>query len=133
METVEMVFWQLFPVLLSLAIPTFLVIMGWLSKKVGERIDAEHRTILNDFVNSLVVQGVGFAEQVAEQKRKENEEIHGEEKLYLAIDYVLEELEKYDIVDIAGEEIARKVEAVLGQETMLRKNLGGQVDENYDE
>ena len=127
MENLENVFWQILPVLISLAVPTAMVLATWLAKKLSSKLDVEFQSAMNDFIMGLVTQGVAHAEQLAKQKEKENEEVHGEDKLYLAINYVLQEMEKYNLVSVTAEEIAAKVESVLGQsllnEPAFLKNL----------
>lgn len=116
MEEVVSVFYQIvLPLLITLLIPTIVLLAKYLCDKVSEHLNLKSKQTLDNFVMSLVGQGVSYAEQIA-KKLADQKRLSGNEKLQLAIDYVRNELEKSKIVDVASVDIANKIEAMLGME-----------------
>jgi hypothetical protein len=119
METTQSIFWQILPLILEIAIPILLVLIGIAVRKLTKNLDAGYREKIEGLINDAVAQGVGYAEQIAAQKAKENEEIHGEEKQYIAIEYIINELRKRGITDAVTEDLRNRIEAYLGSVKVL--------------
>lgn len=133
METVETLFWQIFPVLLTIAVPTVIVLFTWLARKVSIWLSLGNQLNVEALIMGLVEQGVCYAEQLAANKKKENDEIHGEEKLHLAVEFIISELNKYGIFTITAQEIANKVEAYLGQMALATSSLPDALGDDSEE
>jgi len=123
METLTTFFWQVLPLLLTVAIPTLLVLVTVLCKKFGLALDAEQKAKLNTFMISIVSQGITYAEQMAKKSLAENQTaVNGSQKMYMATQYVIDELKKNNITNIASTEIAKKVESLLGVDTIAKQD-----------
>jgi hypothetical protein len=115
MDVVAGIFSQLLPILVSLCIPVVLVLARYISKKLADSLGIKDTKILDELILSLVTQGIAYAEQMA-HKISEEKQLEGHEKLQLAISFVKKELDRLGIVGITAQEIADKIEAMLGMD-----------------
>ena len=131
MESSVMYWNMIWPLLLAICVPSILVVAIRISTKLGKRLDLQNRNILNDFIMSVVAQGVSFAEQLSIKRAKDNIGVTSDDKLTLAMRYITEELVRNNVLNVTGEEISKKIEAYLGYSNM---NDGGVVisDESED-
>lgn len=130
------------PIVLSLVSIAVLVFIKGMSKKYGNKIDVEIRDLLDKLFTQITQQGIAYAEQWAKNYAKNHgQSPSGSEKFDAAFKYITEELRRNGVVDLAESEIRRKIEAMLGIETMAElsfpKDLlppldGGFDDENFD-
>ncbi len=118
MQEIATVFWQILPILIAIAVPSLLVLTKWLSSKIGKKLDTEQQAKIQELLTGVVLQGVAYAEQMAKQKQKENQQLTGESKLYIATQYVVEELRKNNFADLTAVEIQKRIEAILGMEAL---------------
>jgi hypothetical protein len=114
MESVQSVFYQILPALLSIAIPTILLLAGWVAKKFTEKLNIQNKKSIEDFIVGLVASGVSYAEQYAHKLAKENETIHSKDKLYIAVEYVLDAARRHGLFYITQEEVEGRIESFLG-------------------
>lgn len=122
MSGAESVLWQLFQyVILPVGSVVLTTLAVFIVRRLGAKLDTEQKAALHAFLTELAAQGVAYAEQLSQRKAKENEKLNGDQKRYLAIEYILKELEKYGMIDIARDEVVDLIESVLGFET-LRDN-----------
>lgn len=122
MSGAESVLWQLFQyVILPVGSVVLTTLAVFIVRRLGAKLDTEQKAALHAFLTELAAQGVAYAEQLSQRKAKENEKLNGDQKRYLAIEYILKELEKYGMIDIARDEVENLIESVLGVET-LRDN-----------
>ncbi len=118
MQTLVALLWQLVPILIIIAIPSLGVLVHWIVKKFGAKLDNDTKAKFQEILYNIVMQGVGYAEQIAKQKEKENQKLTSETKLNIATQYVIDELQKNKIFDVTADQIAKKIEAALGLDTL---------------
>jgi len=118
MEQVATIFWQILPILISIAIPSVLVLAKWLASKLASKLDAEGKVKVQELLNGIIMGGVAYAEQIAKQKAQNNQAVNGGTKLYIATQWIIDELNKQKIVELTAEEIQKRIESVLGMDTL---------------
>lgn len=77
---------------------------------------AAEKLATEQLIETIVTQGINYAEKIAEQRRKANSEIGSQEKLYMAIDYIEELLESSGLAEIGKKQLEARIEAALNKE-----------------
>jgi hypothetical protein len=107
------------PSLIAIVAFAILALARSFLKKYGARLDVETKLASQDFINNIVVQGVALAEQWAKNMETEyKEKPVSNDKLLKAAQYIIEELRKKGITDIAEQEIKNRIESYLGLVTL---------------
>lgn len=106
---------NLIPILFAVATPIILVLaralVRWLEKKLDYDISVDTEMKLYE----LIEEGIAFAEEQARKSIKEEKKLPPGDKLRLAIEYVRARLEDMKLPDMAGDKLAKLIEAKLGQ------------------
>lgn len=115
MDILNQIVSSLLPTLIVILIPTVGVLATWLALKLGKNMDSKNKIILNSLIMDISSQAIMYAEQLANNYEKENKEkVPGSDKLQIALDYAIRELEEHKITTVTAETLARKIESILG-------------------
>jgi len=124
LDSVSAIFWNLVPIIATIATPIILLLARHYVAKVTSKLDVENQHIYLDTVTEIVQQGITFAEQVSKKKQKELEYVDGNDKLFTATKYVIDEIRQRGLAEASAEEIQSKIESYLGRFT-FEENIGG--------
>jgi len=113
----EDLLWQFGPFALTVLVPVVYVAVAIIAKRAATKVglSIEQADILEGLLDAVVAKGVIYAEQIDSQKAAEGREIHGSEKLFVAIDFIVTALSTLGVGAIAREALIARVEAALGQ------------------
>lgn len=114
METISNIFYQILPILIAIIVPTLSVLVAWMIKQISANFSTKNQALIADIINTAASEAITYAEQIATKTAAAYKEIHGQDKLNLAIEYALAELQKNGIVKVTAEELGRKIESLLG-------------------
>ena len=111
--------------LLNDVVPPLLVILGGVAlhfvrkyvNKAADKLGIEQTQVYIDTVSEIVTQGITYAEQLAKKKAKELEYVDGDGKLHLATKYIIDELRRRELPEMAADEVKDKIESYLGRVT----------------
>lgn len=128
---------HLVPIIVTVFATALTLIIKGVAKKYGDRLDAETKDLGENLLINLVQQGATFAEQWAHREGKRiGTKVDGNEKLAKAVAYVAAEINKKGLPQLAEQEIAAKVESILGISTLnlnALPELPLEMEENNDE
>ncbi len=117
------IFYQILPVLIVFVGGILLFFIKSLLQKYTKNLELEHRGAISNFVMTVVGNGIFYAEQLAKQYAKDRiQKMASGDKLNLAVNYVIEELQKNNILEFTTSEIEKRIESFLGSST-LESNL----------
>ena len=127
--------WEIMlPATLSLLVVIVPVLLVYLGKKLGDSIDANTKAKLNEFVNTVVLEGVYYADQLAKQRQKEGLKPTGNEKLDTAVRYVVDQFKNNGLNKITEDVVVNKIESYLGLQSQEELVIGGNLnDEDNDD
>lgn len=129
LENLRNAFWLILPTILSILAPIVVLLLRAILKKLTTHLDIRTSAAIMDIVNGVVMNGVALAEQEAKKHQIETQEKLGSEnKLEMAMEYVISELEKNKVPQLTQEEIRQRIESYLGMGT-LGQNFGGGNDD----
>jgi len=113
------IFWMLLPTILSILAPIVVLLARAAVKKLTTHLDVRTSAAIMDVVNGVVMNGVALAEQEAKKHQLETQEkLVSQNKLEIAMEYVIDELNKHNIPQLTQEEIIQRIEACLGIGTL---------------
>lgn len=122
MEQYLQLFYQyILPALITTVGGILLYVIKGLLNKYGAKLGLETQGKLAELLQSSVAQGVAYAEQWAKNRQKELGDVTkvaSQDKLAKAIEFVLADLKRSGVVDVAEKTIRDKIEACLGFNTM---------------
>lgn len=125
-QVLNVVIEHLGPILASLIGALLLFVVRGFTKKYGDKLDIETKMKLDDLLSNLTQQGVALAEQWAKNRNKQLPEgttVPGNEKLHKAMEFVAEQIRKYNLDELAEAELKDKIEAMLGFGTLSEMPL----------
>jgi len=130
-DWVKIVGENLLPIVVTIIMPILVVLarkgIKWLEKKLDFDMSVENENLLLEYVQ----QGVAYAEEKAMQKLKVDpaDMTPGQKKLDTALEFVREQVQRQGWDELAGEKLARLIEAALnkqrGAATTATVTLGG--------
>jgi hypothetical protein len=136
LQELSNVFKLVLPVVITVALPTVVMLFRSLVKKASNKFDVQTRVAVSDMMDNIVTRGVAFAEQEAKKYGRQTKyKMDSDHKLEQAVRYVVGEIESYNLPRLAGSEIRDKVESCLGLGTLnVNLNSGGEDESTvYDE
>ena len=114
LELLQSIGWLAVSIVIALGGPLLLIfIKGWI-KKHCDQLDSQKQLIIQTMTTDLVTQSITYAEQIAAKKKKENENIHGKEKLYVATKFLFDHIRESGLPEITEEIAEQKIESFLG-------------------
>ena len=124
------------PILITAGAGILLYLIRGLVKKYGTKLGVETQNKLSELIGTSVAQGVAFAEQWAKARQKElgdNLKVSSQDKLAKAIEFVLVDLKRSGIIDVAEKVIRDKIEACLGFNTIMANDAAKIASETITE
>jgi ABC-type lipopolysaccharide export system ATPase subunit len=127
METILVVLLEnLFPIVLSLvSVALITLIRGFLKKNEG-KVNLQIKEVTERLLIEAVQQGISFAEQWAHNQSKQMTEgykVNSNDKLTLAVKYVVNEINRNELPQLAEKQIVEKIESALGINTLNNNSL----------
>lgn len=114
----------LFPVVLSVLAVLTAILIRKLPGLLGLKLSNEANESFNKLLNDIVAEGVSYAEQWAKNRMAQvGEKPAGNDKLRTALDYILQQVNSYGLLNIVQDELIKKIEAFLGIATMNQNIL----------
>ena len=103
----------------------------------NNKLSAQTNVIINQLLMDVVAAGVAYTEQWAKKLAKDGKNPSSEDKMYEAMQYIFKQIERYGFSpkNIPEDEIKRRIETILGFDTMAREPIpvGGPFpDEDMD-
>ena len=134
METLFVSFLENFGlIILSLIGVVLIFTIKKIAEKYGHRVDADIKNFTESLFTQIVQHGIAYAEQWTKNYiNQNNNKPTNSEKLDMAFKFIVEELKRYSIFDLAEREIKNKIEAVLGLETIVDLNIAKSFPGNID-
>lgn len=122
------------PILIGIVSVVFLALSTGLIKKYCAKLDIESKAKVEEMLFNITQQAVGYAEQWAKNKAKTtNEKAQSPEKLHKAMEFIAEQIRKYEIDKIVADEVEKKVESMLGLNTLQQQIIETEEGDNDNE
>ena len=135
METFLVSFLEHFgPIVLAFVSVIFIFTIKKVAEKYGYKVDVEVKNLTEALLMQIVQNGISYAEQWAKNYvAKTDVKSAGAEKLDIAFRFIVEELKRYNIIDLAEREVKAKIEAMLGVETIMDSNFQKTFPDDFQE
>jgi len=117
MDWFKIVVENILPILIAIITPILVVLGRWFIKYLERKLDFDMSLEVEAQLLEYVQQGVAYAEEKAMAALKVDPAAMtpGQAKLDKAMDYVREQIQRQGWDEIAGEKLARMIEAALNQ------------------
>lgn len=115
--------WSILPLVIEIAVPALLVLIGWGVRAFVKKLGAEEQINVDHLIEQIVERAVDCIEQLSETAKKHGKEaIASEDKLASAIQLINQELECLNLPKIVGSLLKMKVEAYLRSLERAKEN-----------
>lgn len=101
---------QLSEIAIGVLTPIILLLAGWAAKKFGEKLGIENTKLIESVLDSLAHKAIHWAEAWAE---KQADKPSGEQKMQVAMQFMIDMAKKYNLPDIAEEKLIQLIESSL--------------------